>query len=170
MAIYSSPFSPPTLAPEPTPEPTPQQQLRRVPATHRGLRMSLATFEAFMVLSTLSGAIFVVPNLPLDMIKRGPFTDFTVPALGLGVLCGGAALVAMLTPFALPRLAVLAAIVGGTFMIVFELVEIYVIGFGPVDTPTNPVAYLQVLYIVAGMVGIALGLRLWKLVHRSSHW
>ncbi len=120
-----------------------------------------------MALATLSGALFVVPNMPLDIIKRGPFTDFTLPALGLGVLCGGASLVAMLLPFARPRLAALAAVVGGAFMIVFELVEIYVIGFTAADDPGNPLAWLQVFFIVAGAVGIVLGLRLWKAVTGS---
>jgi hypothetical protein len=164
MAIYVGPFSPPTLAPETPPEPRLGQQMPPLTGEHRLLKIGLAAFEAFIALSTLAGAMFVVPSLPLDIIKRGPFTDFTVPALGLGVLCGGAALIAMLTAFAVPRLAAMAAMVGGAFMIVFELVEIYAIGFTAADSPNNPAAWLQVFFLAAGVVGVVLGARLLKAV------
>ncbi len=167
MAIYSDPFAPPRQAPEQAHEPTPEQQAPYQPASHRTLRRWLAVFEAIMALITISGAVFVVPNMPLDVIKRGPFTDFTIPALGLGALCGGAAVVAMLAAFSAPRLAAAAAVIGGVFMIVFELVEIYVVGFTVADDPANLQAWLQVIFIAAGAIGIVLGARLWKAVTGS---
>jgi hypothetical protein len=118
-----------------------------------------------MALTGIQGAIFVVPNMPRVVLHQGLlalFPDYTIPALALGVLCGGAALVALVTVFVRPQLGALAAILAGAFMIAFELVEIVVVGFTPVQTPDQFPAWLQVVYLAVGSVLVILGARLWK--------
>lgn len=135
---------------------------------HRRLRGWLIGLNAFLALATISGA-FVVLTLPHDIIKRGPFTTFTIPAIALGVICGGLAVVAAIGVALRPAIGAASAIAGGVAMIAFELVEIYVIGFTPVDTPSNPAAWLQVFFILFGVALIALGVRLWKNETGSYH-
>jgi hypothetical protein len=47
-------------------------------------------------------------------------------------------------------------------MIGFELVEIVVVGFTPMQTPDQFPAWLQVVYLLVGGVLMILGARLWK--------
>ena len=131
----------------------------------RPARIALLVLVAFMALTTISGAIFVVPTIPRAWLHQGliaPFTDFTIPALALGILCGGAALVTFVTLLIRPRLGALMSIVAGVFMVGFELVEILVVGFAPVMDPTQPPAWLQPFFIVVGAAIALLGARLWK--------
>ena len=132
---------------------------------HWGLRGVLMALAAFMALTTIAGAIVVVPAMPRSVLQQGVlalFPDFTIPALALGILCGGSALVALVTLIARPRIGALASVVAGLFMIVFELVEIAVVGFTPLQTPDQFPAWLQVIYLVIGAALATLGARLWK--------
>jgi hypothetical protein len=132
---------------------------------HWGLRGGIAALAAFMALTAIGGAIFVVPTMPRSVLHNGVlalFPDFTIPALALGVLCGGTALVTLVAVFVRPQLGALAAIVAGAFMIAFELVEIVAVGFTPLQTPDQFPAWLQVVYLVVGAALVILGARLWK--------
>jgi hypothetical protein len=135
------------------------------PSAHWGLRGTIAALAAFMALTAIAGAIFVVPTMPRSVLHNGVlalFPDYTIPALALGVLCGGAALVALVAVFVRPQLGALAAVVAGLFMIAFELVEILVVGFTPAQTPDQFPAWLQVVYLAVGGALVLLGARLWK--------
>ena len=133
--------------------------------THGKLRALLIGLEAFVAATALWGAIFVVPTIPQEWLRKGvitPFTDTTIPALALGVLCGGVALAAVVALLARPRLGALLAIASGVIMVGFEFVEILVVGFTPVMYPTQFPAWLQPLYILVGLVTALLGARLWR--------
>lgn len=132
---------------------------------HWGLRGTLAGLAAFVALTAIYGAIFVIPTMPRAVLQQGVlalFPNFTIPALGLGVLCGGGALVALITVLLRPRVGALASVVAGAFMIGFELIEILVVGFTPLQTPDQFPAWLQVVYLVVGGAMVILGARLWK--------
>jgi hypothetical protein len=136
---------------------------------HWGWRGAIAALAAFMALTAIQGAIFVVPTMPRSVLNNGVlalFRDYTIPALALGVFCGGVALVTLFTVFARTQLGALAAMVVGAFMITFELVEILVeilvVGFTPVQTPDQFPAWLQVMYLAVGSALIVLGAHLWK--------
>jgi hypothetical protein len=132
---------------------------------HWGLRGALAALAAFMALTAIPSAIFVVPTMPRAALQQGVlalFPDYTIPALGLGVLCGGAALLAFALVIVRPQFGALASASAGVFMIAFELVEIVVVGFTPAQSPGQVQAWLQVVYLVLGAVLVVLGARLWK--------
>ena len=143
----------------------PNPQRSSATSTHFGLRAGLVALEAFMAATAIWGAAFVVPTIPLDWLQKGlitPFSDTTIPALALGVLCGGSALAALVGVILRPRLGALLSILSGALMIGFELVEILVVGFTPVMYPTQFPAWLQPIYIILGAVVILLGERLWR--------
>jgi hypothetical protein len=140
-------------------------EIERRTGKHWGLRGSIAALAAFMALTAIPSAIFIVPTMPRSVLHQGIlalFPDYTLPALALGVLCGGAALVALILALWRPQLGALAAIVAGVFMIGFELIEILVVGFTPVQTPDQFPAWLQVVYLAVGAALVILGARLWK--------
>ncbi len=162
MAINMRPPVESSMATSPS-SPSSPTSVRR--DSHWGLRGMLGVLAAFMALTTISGAIFVVPAMPHDVLHKGIlalFPDFTIPALALGVLCGGAAVVAFILVLWRPHFGAVAALVAGAFMIAFELVEIVVVGFTPAQTPDQWPAWLQVVYLVVGGALVALGARLWK--------
>jgi hypothetical protein len=128
-------------------------------------RATLAVLQAFVAFTAVFGAIFVVPTLPLDWLKVGPLSDYTIPALALGVLCGGAAIVALALLIFEPRLGGAASIVAGAFMVTFEIVEIVVVGLAILEYGVgNFQSWLQIIYIAIGATGIALGYHLWTLL------
>jgi hypothetical protein len=118
-----------------------------------------------MAATAIWGAAFVVPTIPVEWLHHGliaPFSDMTIPALALGVLCGGSALAALVAVIARPRLGALLSVLSGGLMVGFELVEILVVGFTPVMYPTQFPAWLQPFYILIGATIALLGMRLWK--------
>ena len=132
---------------------------------HTGLRAGLVALEAFTAATAIWGAAFVVPTIPIDWLRNGlitPFSDTTIPAIALGVLCGGSALAALAAVIVRPRLGALLSMLSGGLMIGFELVEILVVGFTPVMYPDQFPAWLQPFYILLGAVIVLLGERLWR--------
>lgn len=132
---------------------------------HMALRVTLVALAALVGLTAIQGAIFVLPTMPTSVLHQGIFAifpDYTIPALALGILCGGGALAALIAVVTRPPLGGLLAVVAGVFMVGFELVEIAVVGFTPAQTPTLPQAWLQVFYVVIGALMAALGWRLWR--------
>jgi hypothetical protein len=129
--------------------------------THRGTRIALGLLEVFVVLTAVQGAIFVVPNLPRAWIAGTPFADYTVPALALGIVCGGASLIAGLGVMLRPLLGAALSVMAGVVLIGFELVEIGVVGFALATYgPGTPQAWLQVIYLAVGTAITLLGFRL----------
>ena len=134
-------------------------------AQHKRLRGALAVLAAFMAVTTIAGALFVVPTMPHSVLHQGVlalFPDFTIPALALGILCGGSALVALVTVIVRPPVGALASVVAGLCMMVFELVEMMVVGFTLLQTPDQFPAWLQVIYLLLGGALAILGARLRK--------
>jgi hypothetical protein len=132
------------------------------------LRIGLVAVNAFVAITAISGAIWVVPTMPLEWLKFGPFTDWTIPAIALGFVGIVAALTAILVVVR-PWAGALASILAGLAMIVFELVEIGVVGWTLSDpTLEGFQKSLQLLYLIVGSVQAALGIGLWLMTRRTA--
>lgn len=125
-------------------------------------RISLAALHAFVAVSAIVGAIWVVPTMPLEWIKAGPFQDWTIPAVALG-LVGALAAASLVAVLVRPWLGALASVVAGAAMIAFELVEIAVVGWTLGDPSLNAhfQAWLQPIYLLVGSAQLFLGVRMW---------
>ena len=125
-------------------------------------RIALLVVDGLVALTAIGGAIWVVPTMPLDWIKAGPFADWTLPAIALGFvgLIAAAAFVAVIVR---PWLGALASVAAGSAMIVFELVEIAVVGWTLADPRLNGYfqAWLQPIFLGVGSIQLLLGVRLW---------
>ena len=127
---------------------------------HFASRGLLAILSGFIAVTAISGAIFVVPDLPEEWIAGSIFGDYVIPALGLG-LVGGLAAVTLLLVIVRPELAGPFGVVTGAAMVAFELVEIWAVGFSLIDYGLDqPVAWLQVVYLAAGTVTALAGVAL----------
>jgi uncharacterized membrane protein YuzA (DUF378 family) len=129
--------------------------------TYLGKRVVLFLIAAFDAGTAIYGAIFVVPMMPREWILFGPFEDYTVPALALGLFVGGTALVAAVAIALRPWAGALASILAGIVIVVFELVEIGVVGLSVVVMgPGQFQSWLQIVYIVVGIAQVVVGYRL----------
>lgn len=108
-------------------------------------------------------------TIPLEWLKGGPFTDYTVPALALGILVGGSSLIAALLVVLRPAGGAIASMVAGAMIIGFELVEIAVVGFTLIEYDASQFqAWLQVIYLALGGVQVLLGYRFWRAAQRAA--
>ncbi|HSK92935.1 MAG TPA: hypothetical protein VLA76_02615 [Candidatus Angelobacter sp.] len=125
-------------------------------------RILLVVLNAFVAISAIAGAIWVVPTMPLDWIKAGPFTDWTIPAFALGSV-GTVAAVAAVALVVRPWLGALVSAIAGVAMIAFELVEIGVVGWTLAD-PRLPIfqASLQLVYLIVGSLQVLLAALVWR--------
>jgi hypothetical protein len=129
---------------------------------HYASRGLLAVLSAFIAITTIAGAVFVVPDLPREWIAGSVFTDYTIPALALGFV-GGLAVVSLVFVIVQPEYAGLLAAITGAAMVAFELVEIWAVGFSLIEYGIDePFAWLQVVYIAAGTLTAAAGVELWQ--------
>jgi len=139
-----------------------------VTARTQSVRIGLLILNGFVAISAIAGAIWVVPTMPLEWLKYGPFTDWTIPAIALGfvgVVAAATFVLVLLRPWA----GALASIVAGVAMVVFELVEISVVGW----TLTDPTLEgfqksLQLVYLVVGSAQALFGWALWSATRRSA--
>jgi hypothetical protein len=134
-------------------------------------RAMLLVLQGFVAITAIAGAVLVVPTLPLDWIRHGPMRDFTIPAVTLGLVVGGSAIVALaLLVVDSPRAGV-ASMVAGALMVAFEFVEITVVGFSLLEFGAGQIqSWLQIVYIAFGVAGIALGHHLWQLKPIPRAW
>ena len=124
-------------------------------------RIGLLILNGFVAISAIAGAIWVVPTMPMEWIKYGPFTDWTIPAIALGAV-GVFAAVTFVALLWRPWLGALLSILAGVAMVVFELVEIGVVGWTLSDpTLSGFQKSLQVVYLIIGSGQALLGWRLW---------
>ena len=132
------------------------------------LRLALGILAAFVAVSAIAGAIWVVPTMPLDWIKAGPFTDWTIPAIALGLVGAFAAVTAVVVAVR-PWVGALMSVVAGATLVTFELVEVGVVGWTLTEYGTDTFqAWLQLVYLVIGTAQIAIGAALWWLTRESA--
>jgi hypothetical protein len=132
------------------------------------LRIGVVVVNGLVALTAIPGAIWVVPTMPMEWMRSGPFTDWTIPAIALafvGVLAAVAAVLGVVRPWA----GALATIAAGTAMIVFELVEVAVVGWTLSDPSLSGFQKsLQLVYLVVGAMQVALGAGLWLATRRTA--
>lgn len=138
----------------------------------RNVRIAVVVVDLFAAVSAFAGALGLVVgymNIPLSVLRTTPFADFTVPALLLGIVVGGSALLAAgIALFGPRRLSVfepwqfdaLAAAAAGCIMVGWMVIEIAMIGLG---------AWVQAAYFVVGLVMIGLASLLqWAESHQQT--
>jgi hypothetical protein len=120
------------------------------------------TRVALVVLNTFLGLTAVVGGLglllgwyeppPVKLLRGSPFGSYAIPALFLLVVMGGGGLVAAVALLRRHELGVPTSGVVGVMTIGFEVVQMIIVGF----------SWLQVLYLVVGMLSVLLAVRMWR--------
>ncbi len=121
------------------------------------IRAAVVGVDLFEAVSAIVGAVGLIAGfmaIPLSILSGTPFADFTVPALLLGVVVGGSALVAaIITAFGPPRFGPLASAIAGTITVGWLIIEMAMIGLG---------SWAQVVWLLVGLLMIGLAGLLWQ--------
>lgn len=117
-------------------------------------RIATVVVDLFAAVSAFVGALGLVigfMNIPLTVLRGSPFSDFTYPALLLGVVVGGSALAAAaISVFGPRRIETLASAAAGCIMVGWMTIELAMIGLGTWVQP----AYLVVGLVMVGLAGL----------------
>ena len=91
----------------------------------------VVVFEAASAAVGAEGLVVGFMNIPLSTLRGTPFAAFTVPALLLGLVVGGSALVAAVTAaFGPRRFDALATAAAGCITVGWLAIEVAMIGLG----------------------------------------
>jgi hypothetical protein len=100
----------------------------------RAERVGLAILDGFLGVTAAIGGLclllrvpFVTP--PTDLLAESPFGDYTIPGLALLVLVGGGGMLATALVLRRSPWGTAASAMAGLMILVFEAVELVVIGF-----------------------------------------
>jgi hypothetical protein len=118
--------------------------------TQRLFSILLIFFEGFLALSAIAGGIGLLTGtlaLPVEYLAGSIFTSFLIPGLSLTVIVGGLALVGTILVTRSHRYAAAVTAVSGLAIIIFEGVEVMVIG-----SPAGLARNLQVFYFSLGLL------------------
>jgi len=115
----------------------------------------LVVLLALQAAGAIFGAIFVVPSQPVEHLKVLP--DYTIPALALGLLVGGSALLGLTLLLFRSRYAAAVAITAGVAVMVFEIVEVTGTTVTIFTDPGEPALWQQPLWF---LIGLAMTLQL----------
>ena len=125
------------------------------------VRIAVVVVDLFEAVSAFLGAVGLVVgfmNIPVSVLDGTPFTDFTVPALLLGLVVGGSALVAaIIAVFGPRRFDALTSAVAGCITVGWLTIEIAMIGLQ---------SWAQVVWLLVGLVMVGLAA---VLSHAESH-
>jgi hypothetical protein len=94
-------------------------------------------------------------HFPVGWLEHTPFSNYTVPALILGLIVGASALVAMATAISRANVGAVLSLIAGAIMIGWIVGEVLLI-----DSVTPSSAYWpQAEYLLVGVAMVALALR-----------
>jgi hypothetical protein len=91
-------------------------------------------------------------DVPVEWLRGSPFSSYVIPALALLVLVGGSSFLAAFLLLARHHLGEPAALLAGTILVVFEIVEYLVIGL---------TFFLQPLMFALGLLLLGLAAHRW---------
>jgi hypothetical protein len=130
----------------------------------KSIRTAVVVVDLFEAASAFLGAVGLVVgfmNIPVSLLQGTPFTDFTVPALLLGVVVGGSALLgAVFAAFGPRPFDALASAAAGCITVGWLAVEIAMIGLG---------SWMQVAYVLVGLLMIGSAGLLWRAGTNGRH-
>jgi hypothetical protein len=114
----------------------------------------LMVLDGFLGVTAVLGGVALLVGwlgIPASLLAGSPFGSYTIPALALIVLVGGSGALATVLLLRQPALGLAASGVAGLTLLVFEAVELVVIGF----------SWLLAAYIALGLVILVLAAGLW---------
>ena len=114
------------------------------------LYTTLIVLNVFLALTAIPGGFCLLTGIavpPLDELKGSIFTDYTLPGLALMIIVGGSALLTAILLMRKNKFALLCSAAAGIIIMIFEFVEVLVIG-----SPNGAGLIMQLLYFLLGTI------------------
>ena len=111
------------------------------------VRYALGGLLAFGALNAFAGGYYGLSGaqgVPTEWLQGSPFTDYYIPSLILFVVVGGILSLAALAVFACFRIARVGALVAGTVVLVWLVVQVAIIGYVSWMQPTTAIGGLLI--------------------------
>ncbi|MBX3015146.1 MAG: hypothetical protein KF832_26745 [Caldilineaceae bacterium] len=126
---------------------------------NRWERYLLLGLDLFLAVTAIAGGLglwtgAIAPGV--ELLQGSPFTSYLIPGVALTFLVGGSATLATWLLRRRPAWGILLSGLAGLCILLFELVEILVIGSAP-----GIARNLQLLYMVVGLFMAGLATALW---------
>jgi hypothetical protein len=124
------------------------------------IRYALVVLQIFVGITAVLGGIGLVSdpsgtkmNVPLELLKNSPFTNYLIPGLVLLLVIGVGHVIGGIITFLRHRYSGNMAMLFGAFLALYMITEVWFIGLVNVSQP---------LYFVLGAVELIFGLNLSK--------
>jgi len=121
---------------------------------------TLGFLQGFIVFSAFAGGAGFIfdPSgksmwMTIDMLEKSPFMDFLIPGLILFIVLGVGNLLGTILTFKRHHFSGSMAILLGVALVIWICVQVYWIGLG---------SFLQLLYLILGLIEFALGYMIFK--------
>ena len=122
------------------------------------IRYALGILQIFVGVTAVLGGFGLVSdpsgskmNVPLELLKNSPFTNYLIPGLVLLIVIGVGHVFAGIVTFLRHRYAGNISVYFGAFLALYLIIEVWLIGL---------VNFSQPLYFVLGAVELIFGLKL----------
>jgi hypothetical protein len=119
-----------------------------IPPVNRTPRMILLVLNGILALTAIGGGSALALGYqtpPVALLQGSPFASYLIPGVALIVLVGGSAGLAFVTLAFRRRSAFLANLAAAAAVVIFEIVEIGIVG-----SPQGPARTMQILYLSIG--------------------
>ncbi len=116
----------------------------------QAMRILLIILTSFLGLTAIAGGVGLLAGVaapPVEALSGSPFKDYTLPGLALLILVGGSGLAAAYLTARRSQYAPLACAAAGAIIVIYEVVEILVIG-----SPPGVARNLQIFYFTLGVL------------------
>ncbi len=137
-------------------------------AAPSGSRRTLIVLDSFAGVSALIGMVMLLTGwgyqFPTSWLEDTPFTDYTVPALILGIVVSGSALLALWATHKSASVGALASLAAGVIMIGWTIGEYILLPIARFSF-TDPTTWQQGLMFLVGLAMAILALRV-----MPGHW
>ena len=136
------------------------------PTAARRARHALLAGTGFLAVTAVPGGLMLLLDVnapPVAMLRGSRFDSFAIPGLSLALLVGGLAILAFVLLWRRDRRGPVAAALAGLAVLIFEVIQVMIIG-----SPPGPARVMQVGYMGLGVLLLVLGVMLQRQEHKQS--
>ncbi|MBS1754406.1 MAG: hypothetical protein R2765_04735 [Ferruginibacter sp.] len=114
------------------------------------IRYTLGILLLLVAINAFAGGYYAIAgakNVPTEWLRGSPFSNYFIPGLFLFIVVGGLALLAAIFIFRHHRLALKAAYVSGTIILLWLLIQVTIIGYVSWMQPSTAIAAVIIILL-----------------------
>ena len=114
------------------------------------IRYTLGILLLLVAINAFAGGYYAIAgakNVPTEWLRGSPFSNYFIPGLFLFIVVGGLALLAAIFIFRHHRLALKAAYVSCTIILLWLLIQVTIIGYVSWMQPSTAIAAVIIILL-----------------------